>query len=229
MLGTIVNALAIVVCTLVGMALKGGIPEKYRTILVQALGLSVVYIGATSAIGNLLSENTHPLLYILSLVIGAFFGELVDIEGKLQQFGDFMEKKSKKANSNISQGFVTASLIYCVGSMAILGAIESGIHGDHSILYAKSLLDGVMSLVLASTLGIGVMLSGVSVLLYQGTITLFASSLQPYITEDMMREVSIVGGVLISVIGLNLLEITKIKVGNFLPAIFIPVIYMAFA
>lgn len=228
MLGTIVNALAIVVCTLVGMALKGGIPEKYRTILVQALGLSVVYIGATSAIGNLLAENAHPLLYILSLVIGAFFGELVDIEGKLQQFGDFMEKKSKNSNSNISQGFVTASLIYCVGSMAILGAIESGIHGDHSILYAKSLLDGVMSLVLASTLGIGVMLSAVSVLLYQGTITLFASSLQPYITEDMMREVSIVGGVLISVIGLNLLEITKIKVGNFLPAIFIPVIYMAF-
>ncbi len=228
MLGTLVNALVIALATLVGVALKGGIPEKFRQILVQALGLSVFYIGASSSIGSMQDENAHPLLFIMSLVMGTFFGEWVDIEKKLQQFGDWMEEKSKKSDSNLSQGFVTASLLYCVGSMAILGSIESGINGNHSILYAKSVLDGVMSLVLASTLGIGVILSALSVLIYQGTLTLFAAALEPYITTDMMREISTVGGILISVIGLNILEITKIKVGNFLPAIFVPVIFYLF-
>lgn len=229
MLGTMVNALVIIVCTLLGVAVKGGIPERFRLILMQALGLSVFYVGASGAISNMQAENAHPLLFIISLVVGAFLGEWIDIELKLKQFGDWVEAKSKTNDSNLSQGFVTASLIYCVGSMAIIGSIESGINGNHSILYAKSLLDGVLSVILASTLGIGVMLSAFSVLIYQGTITLFASALQPYITDDMMREVSAVGGILISVIGLNQLELTKIKVGNLLPAIFVPVVFYLFA
>lgn len=225
MFGTVINALVIVVCTLLGVAIKGGIPDKFRLILMQALGLSVLYVGASGSISSITAENAHPLLFILSLVIGAFLGEWIDIEAKLKDFGDWVENKTKKSNSNLSQGFVTATLLYCVGSMAILGSIESGINGNHSVLYAKSVLDGVMSVILASTLGIGVILSAISVLVYQGTITLFATALQPYITADMMREISAVGGILISVIGLNILELTKIKVGNFLPAIFVPVVY----
>ncbi|MFI3211819.1 MAG: DUF554 domain-containing protein, partial [Eubacteriales bacterium] len=188
-------------------------------------GLAVVYVGASGAIGNLLDENANSLLFIISLAVGTLIGEWIDIEKRLGMLGDFIEKKMSNTTSDISLGFVTASLIYCVGTMAILGSIESGIQNNHSILYAKSILDGVLSIVLASTLGIGVMFSAVSILVYQGSITLCAVALQPYITNDMMREMGIVGGILISVIGLNLLGITKIKVGNMLPAIFIPVVY----
>lgn len=185
----------------------------------------MLYIGASSSIKSMLDENAHPNLFILSLVAGCIIGEWIDIEARLKRLGDWLESKTKKSDSNLSEGFVTATLLYCVGSMAILGSIESGINGNHSVIYAKSILDGVMSVVLASTMGIGVMLSAISVLLYQGTLTLFASALQPFITEDMMREISAVGGILISVIGLNVLGLTKIKVGNFLPAIFFPVLY----
>ncbi len=223
MLGTLVNTLSIIVCSVIGMSLKGGIPPKIRNILIEALGLSVIYMGISTATTQF--PQAHPLLFIFSLVIGAGVGEWLDIEAWLEKLGNWMEEKSKKSNSNLSQGFVSATLIYCVGSMAILGSIESGINGNHSILYTKSLLDGVMSLILSSTLGMGVLLSCIPVFLYQGAMTVFAGYLQPFITEDMIREISLVGAVLISVIGTNILKITTIKVGNFLPAIAVPVIY----
>ncbi len=227
MLGTIVNAIAILLGGSLGLLLKNGIKERYRVIIIQAQGIAVVFVGVSGAITNLQEEGAHPLLFLISLTIGALIGEWIDIERRLEQIGQFIEGKMKTSSSNVALGFATASLLYCVGTMAILGSIESGINGDHSILYVKSILDGVMSIILASSLGLGVLFSAVSVIIYQGSITMCAMWLQPFITADMLREVGIVGGILITIIGLNLLEITKIKVGNMLPAVVVPVIYYA--
>ncbi|MFI3225804.1 MAG: DUF554 domain-containing protein [Clostridia bacterium] len=225
MLGTIVNTVSIIVCSLVGVLLKGGIKERYRDIIMTALGLAVLYVGAAGAISGLLDENAQPVLFIISLVIGSAMGEWIDIELRLENLGNYIQSKMSGSDSNISQGFVSASLIFCVGTMAILGSIESGIAGNHTTLYVKSMLDGVMSIILASSMGIGVMLSAVSIFVYQGAITLFAQILEPLMTADVLREINIIGGILISGIGVNILKIKKIKVGNMLPAILVPILY----
>lgn len=225
MLGTIVNAVAIIVCSLVGVLLKGGIKERYSEIIMVGLGLSVVYVGASGAISGLQDPNVEPVLFIISIVIGSAIGEWIDIELRLEKLGNFIQAKMSSKDSNISQGFVSASLIFCVGTMAILGSIESGISGNHTTLYVKSMLDGVMSVILASSMGIGVILSAVTVFIYQGAITLFAQTLEPLMTADVLREINIIGGILISGIGINILGIKKIKVGNMLPAVLIPILY----
>lgn len=225
MIGTVVNALAVIVGSFLGYIIKGRLTPRYRDILTSVLGLAVIFTGASSAIGGMLSKGAEPILYILSLVFGCVIGEFLDIEGRLNSIGDIIQSKIGSKGGNVSQGFVTASLTFCIGTMAIMGSIESGIMGVHTTLYTKSVIDGVTSIVYASTLGIGVMFSAVAVFLYQGTLTILASLVQPYITNDMMREISIVGGILIAAIGVNMLEIKKFKVGNMLPAILIPVIY----
>lgn len=227
MLGTIVNALAIIIGGSVGLFIKGGLKQKYKDIIMQTLALSVMFVGLQSALSGLLNENVEPILYILSLVIGSAIGEKIDIELRLNKLGDSIQKKmgQKAEESNIALGFVTASLVFCVGTMAILGSLESGINGNHSTLFAKSVLDGTFSTIYASTLGIGVLFSAIAVFLYQGAITVAATFIEPYLTVDMIREMSIVGGIMIFSLGLNMMEIKKIKVGNMLPAILIPVIY----
>lgn len=225
MLGTIVNAITVIICSLIGVFLKGGIKDRYQNIIMAGLGISVIYVGATTAISNLQDANANPVLFIISIVIGSIIGEWIDIELRLEHLGDFLQKKLNNSSSNISQGFVSASLIFCVGTMAILGSIESGISGNHTTLYIKSILDGVMSIILASSIGIGVILSAGTILIYQGAITIFASSLEPLMTVDVLREINIIGGILISCIGINVLGIKKIKVGNILPAIIIPFLY----
>lgn len=225
MLGTIVNTAAILAGGLVGLLIKGGLKEKYKNIVMQALALCVIFVGASSALKGLMDENAEAILFIISLVIGSGIGEFLGIENKLQSMGDYIQSKTGGKESNISQGFVTASLMFCVGTMAILGSLESGISGNHTTLFVKSVLDGTSSIIFASTLGIGVLISGVSVFLYQGALTLCASFIQPYLTSDMIREISIVGGIMIFALGLNMMEIKKIKVGNMLPAIVIPIVY----
>lgn len=225
MLGTIVNAVVVIVCSLIGVLLKGGIKERYRDIIMTGLGLSVLFVGISGAVSGLQDENVEPVLFIVSIALGSAIGEWIDIELRLERLGKFIENKMSGSNSNISQGFVSASLIFCVGTMAVLGSIDSGISGDHTTLYIKSMLDGVMSIVLASSMGIGVMLSAVTILIYQGAITLFAQALEPLMTVDVLREINIIGGILIAGIGINILEIKKIKVGNMLPAILFPIFY----
>jgi len=226
--GTIVNAIAILVGGSVGLLLKAGISDRFKGIIMQAIGLSVIFIGIKSSLGNLLQPDAHPILFIISLVIGGVLGEWMGIEIKLKAMGDFFERRFAAGDEgSFSKGFISTSILYCVGSMAILGAFQSGTQGDHSILFAKSVLDGSTAIIFASTWGPGVLLSAVSVFIYQGTLTLCAQFAEPYLTADMLREISIVGGVLITAISLNLLDIIKVKVGNYLPAIFIPVIYYA--
>lgn len=225
MLGTIVNAFAIAIGGLIGLMLRGGMKPRYKDIIISVLGLSVAFIGISTALGGLLSGEAEAILYIVSLVIGSIIGETMKIEEKLEAVGDIIQSKIGSKGGNVSQGFVTASLTFCVGTMAILGSIESGIQGVHTTLFTKSVLDGVTSIIFASTLGVGVLFSAVSVFLYQGALTMLASVVQQYMTAAMMREISIIGGIMIFAIGCNMLEIRRFKVGNMLPAILVPVIY----
>lgn len=220
MFGTIVNSLAIIGGGLIGLILKRGIREEYRNTIMDGIALSVIVIGIG---GGIVSENI--LLVVGSIVIGSILGEATRIETRLDNIGINLQKRFSKGDSNFSKAFVTASLIYCVGAMAIVGSIESGIQGDHSTLFVKSILDGITSLLFASTLGIGVIFSAIPVFLYQGSITLLANSLADILTPQVINEMSAVGGILIMAIGINLLGLKKIKVGNMLPAIFLPPIY----
>jgi len=225
MLGTIVNTLAIMIGGILGVFIKGGIKERYRDIIMHAIPLSVLFIGAAGAIQNMIDPHSHPILFIISLALGGLIGEWINIEQKLQNLGDWIQGKIGNQSGSISQGFVSASLLFCVGTMAILGSLESGLQGVHDTLFVKSILDGITACILASTLGFGVLLSAISVFIYQGSITILARIVEPYITAPMLREMGIVGGILIFSLGLGMLEIKKVKTANLLPAIFIPVIY----
>lgn len=223
--GTVVNALAIIVGTLVGVTLPK-IPEQYKTTVMQAIGLAVIVIGIDMAMGT-----QNALVLIISAVIGGLLGEAFRIEDRLNQFGvkvekAFVRKQDGKSQGKIAKGFVFATLIYCVGSMAIIGALDSGLLHNHGVLYTKSMLDGFSSIIFASTMGIGVILSAASVLVYQGAITLLASSLADFLNDSVIYEIRAVGGLMIMGIGLNLLEIKNVRVANMLPSIFIAAIIM---
>lgn len=228
LLGTIVNLICIVLGSLVGVFLTN-IPDKYKETIMQGVGLTVILIGLQMAL-----KTESIIIVLLSLVIGAIIGELLRLESVLEAFGHWIASKftNNTSDVNIAQAFVTASLLFVVGAMAILGALDSGLRGDHEVLYTKSMIDGFSSFVLTSTLGIGVILSVIPVGIYQGTITLLASKIEVLIPDalfDMLLvEITGVGGLLIVAIGLNLLKITSIRVTNILPAIFvvIPLLYM---
>lgn len=220
MIGTVVNSVAIILGSLFGIIIKQGIKDQYKKTVMDGVGLSVIIIGIT---GGIKSENI--ILVIISIVLGSIIGEAIGIEGKLDNLGEKLENLLGKEDSNISKGFVTASLVFCVGAMAIVGSLESGLMNNHNTLFAKSILDGISSIIFASTLGIGVAFSAISVLIYQGGITLLAIYLKDFLTPELILEMSAVGGILIMAIGINILEIKKIKVGNMLPSIFIPLLY----
>ncbi|MCP3876389.1 MAG: DUF554 domain-containing protein [Desulfobacteraceae bacterium] len=220
MLGTFVNCLTIIAGSLVGLLFKNGIPEKYSHTVMHSIGLSVILIGFKSAMGC-----NDLLIIIISLAIGSLIGEFIGIENYLERLGKFLEKRFSKKSSSFSEGFVTASLIYCVGSMAIVGSLESGLTGNHDTLFAKSTLDGIVSIILSASFGIGVLFSAVPVLVYQGAITLMAGLLKPLLIPAVVSQMSAIGGLLIVAIGLNMIRKDKLKVGNMLPAIFIPLIY----
>jgi uncharacterized membrane protein YqgA involved in biofilm formation len=198
------------------------IPESMRTTVMYAIGLSVIVIGLQR---GLKSENF--LIVIISLVMGAVFGELMQLEEKLNQLGLWLERKMGSVGStgkgSIAEGFVTATLIFVIGAMAIIGALDSGIRGDHDVLYTKGLIDGFTSIILTTTLGVGVIFSAIPVMLYQGIIALFATQINTFIPQVLMDqfivEMTATGGVMIFAIGLNLTGLVKIKVANLLPAI----------
>ncbi|MBI5592388.1 MAG: DUF554 domain-containing protein [Deltaproteobacteria bacterium] len=221
MFGTFVNTLAIAAGSLVGLAFRGGIPLHYQQTVIQAIGLAVVLIGMTSAL-----KTPDILVVIFSLALGSIVGEWLRIEARLNHLGRWLENKcAQSAEGGIAKGFVTASLIYCVGSMAIVGSMESGLTGNHQTLYAKSVLDGISAIIFASSLGAGVLFSAMSVGVYQGILTLSAVLMKPYLIPMVVDQMSSVGGILIMAIGFNLLEIKKMNVGNMLPAIFMPLAY----
>ena len=231
-LGTLVNVAAVIAGGAVGVFVKKGLPERFKSIIVQAIGLSVLMIGISGVMQGMLKvvddgklDRLYIMTMIFSMIIGGILGELINIEKKLDSLGNWFQKKLSKEGSSFSEGFVSASLLFCVGAMAIVGSLEDGLMGNPNTLYAKSILDGVISIVFASTLGIGVAFSSLSLLVYQGSITLLAFWVKPWLTDLVISQMSLVGSVLIFCIGINILEIRKIKVGNLLPAIFMPLLY----
>ncbi|WP_096272217.1 DUF554 domain-containing protein [Paucisalibacillus globulus] len=217
--GTLVNGGLIIIGSILGL-LFTKIPERYKETVMHGIGLAVVLIGLQMAF-----STQVIIVVLLSLLSGAIIGELLDVESKLNQFGNWVGSRIK-TNSNeesFSQGFVTASLIFVVGAMAIIGSLDSGIRGDHEVLITKGILDGFTALVLTTTLGFGVALSVVPVLLYQGTITLLATQIEQWVPEAFLHglivELTAVGGLLIVAIGLNMLKVVQIRIGNLLPSI----------
>ncbi|OCL28453.1 hypothetical protein U472_00780 [Orenia metallireducens] len=217
MKGTIVNTISIIIGGSFGMMLGTKLKNRFKEIVMQGLSLSVLLIGMQMAL-----RTDNPTYIIFSLLIGGLIGEVVNIENRLENVGKWFERKLGN-KGRVAEGFVQCSLIYCVGAMAIMGAIQDGLQHDPSILYAKALLDGFSAIAFASTLGIGVILSSIPVFLYQGIITLLATQAKVFLTSSIIIEMTATGGLLILAIALNMLNITKIKVGNLLPAIFIVV------
>ena len=214
MTGTLVNTAAIVAGSLAGAVIGSRLPDRIKTIVMQALGLSVVLIGLQMAL-----SGTRPLLAIGSLLAGAVTGELMNIERAVANLGERLKKRLRSDSSTFVQGFVTASILYCTGAMVIVGSIRDGTVGDPSILYIKALLDGVASVAFASSLGLGVAFSALSVFVVQGSITLLSSQLTFLQEPAVIEAVTATGGLLILGIGINILEIRKIRVGNLVPAL----------
>lgn len=221
MIGTIVNSLAVVIGCLIGFIFKGRLKTNISNTIMSGLGLCILYIGVS---GALKGEDT--LLMIICIVIEALIGELINIDNWLNRLGQAVERKVNKGGKNnisIAEGFVSASLLFCVGAMAIVGALESGLRGNYDTLFAKSLLDGITSIILTSTLGIGVVFSAITIFVYQGAITLGAGMLANVLSETVINNMTGVGSLLIIGLGLNILGVTKIKVANLLPAVILPV------
>lgn len=225
LIGTILNCAGILVGTAAGLLLGKLIPERLSSAVTKAVALCVFYIGVS---GMLADEDT--LVLILSMVLGTIVGELLRLDDRLNGLGERIERSFAKhgVRGRVSEGFVTASLLFCVGAMAIVGSLESGLSGNHATLYAKTILDTVSSVVYGSTMGFGVALSALPVLLYQGAITLGASLLSPLLTDPVIAEMKAVGSLLIVALSLNMLGLTKIKVMNSVPAVFFPILLCTF-
>ena len=223
MLGIWANPAAIVLGGLLGCLLRGGIREKYKATINYGLALCVMIIGIS---GALKTQNT--LCMIVSVIVGSVIGEWLRIEDGIGRLGDWAQGKLSQGDTGFSAGFVNASLLFCVGAMAVVGALEAGLQNKPDTLLAKSALDGVFSIILASTYGPGVIFSAVPILLYQGGIALLAGVLSPLLTDALINEMSAVGSLLIVAIGINSLDCLKsrIRVGNMLPAILIPCAYL---
>jgi len=217
MQGTLVNVVAVVIGALTGRWLGHYLSERLRQTLMVALGLAVLLIGLQLSI-----QSRQLMIVIASLIVGGLIGEGVGIERRLEQFGLSLQRRFSGAGK-VAEGFVTASLLYCVGAMAIMGALQDGLGGPPTILYAKAALDGVASVALASTLGIGVLFSIVPLLLYQGAITLLAGLATQVLTDPVIVEMNAVGGLLIVSIAIDLLGIKRLPVGNLLPSVFVAV------
>lgn len=227
MLATIINVIAVVVGSSIGLLLKKGISKKVTDAMMQALGLCVLFIGIQ---GSLIGEKT--LVIIISMVLGAFIGESIDIDAKLNKAIGKLENKFSKKQSNdslsLSQGIISASVLFCVGSMTIVGCLNAGFNHDYTLLLTKSALDFCSSIIFASTMGLGVLLSAIVVLVYQGGLTLLAIWIAPYLTTPIINEMTCVGCLIVIGSGLNLLGLTKLKLMNYIPAMFLPIILCLF-
>ncbi len=219
MIGTIVNVGAVILGSIIGIILRKKLPEKLTTIAFQAIGLFTIFLGITMAL-----KTEHYLILIFSLIMGSIVGQLLDIDAWLTRISDSLKKKWHSKNDKFSEGLVTAFLLFCMGSMTILGAIEEGLGGNPNLLLTKSLLDGFASIALAAALGIGVMLSVIPLLIYQGGLTLFARLFEQSVTMPIINELTAVGGIILTGLGISILEIKKLKVINMLPSLVIVII-----
>lgn len=214
--GPLYNALLIIAGSLLGIGIGRFLPDRIRLIVFQGLGLCTLTIGMQMAL-----LTAEPLVLVLSLLLGGILGELIGIEDKCLALGTKLKSRFGKQNPQFSEGFVNASILFCVGAMAILGSFEEGLKGEVTITMTKSIMDAFASIALASAYGIGVAFSGLSVFIYQGLLVVFASSLQSIISPEIMNELTALGGVMILAISLNLFNLLQIRLSNFLPALLI--------
>jgi len=225
MIATIINCILVLIGSFVGILFKNRISQRLAISITHALGLCVLGIGISSAV-----KTQNVLCVIICMVVGTLLGEALNIEGRLDGAGEYLRVKLVKQgeNSRFTEGFVTASVLYCVGSMAIMGALEAGINHNYSILISKGVIDGVTSISFAAAMGVGVAFSVVPMLIYQGALTLLASVAGPYLGAAVVIEMSAVGGTIIAGIAINMLGLgkNKLRVGNLLPAIFLPIAYI---
>ncbi len=232
MLGTIINSVTIIVASLIGITLKKVIDEKYEKPLMQVIGLSVIIISIlgviTSAITieNGILKSQGEILLLISLVLGVLIGEFLKIDDRINNFGKLIEDKFKLGN--FSKGFIMSTIIFCAGAMAIFGPIQNAIENKIDILLIKSMLDGILALILSSTMGIGVIFSAVSVFLYQGFFALLAHTISPILTPEVMVSINMIGYSIMATIGINQMGIAKVKTANLVPALIVPVIYHSF-
>lgn len=224
MLGTVVNTATVVLGSSIGLLIKKGIPTRISDQLMKALGLCTIYIGINGAF-----KGENMLIMIISMVVGTLIGEAIDIDKRVNSGVRKLEKKFNKDGSNsIAEGFINASLLFCIGSMTVVGALNAGLLGDNTMLFTKSTLDFCSSIIFASTLGIGVLFAAAFVLLYQGGLTLLASVIAPVLSTTVINEMTCVGSLIIIATGFNLLGITKLKLMNYLPAMFLPILLCMF-
>lgn len=228
LVGTLVNTGAVIAGSLIGLLLGNVLPERLRDTVMKGLGLCTLFIGITGMLGG-----SNALITIISIAIGAVIGELCDLDGHLNRFAEGLEKKfqrDKRGGPSLAEGFVTASLVFCVGAMTIVGALNDGLTGNHEILFTKATLDFVASIIFASSLGIGVMMAAAAVLVIEGSIACLASLVAPLLQQDpaTIPEMTVVGSVLIMGLSLNMLGVTKLKIMNYVPAIFLPILLCLF-
>jgi len=214
MLGTIVNTGTVVGGALIGVLIHSRMPERITKTTFQGIGLFTLYIGFTMA-----AKTGNVLIMVFSIVLGAIFGELMNLEARMEKVSEWGKRKVGSKNDKFTEGFITAFMLFCMGSMTILGSIEEGLGGEPTLLLAKSFLDGFGAVALASSLGIGVLFSAVPLFFYQGGLTLLAGLVQGYLTEPIINEVSAVGGLMLIGLGITILEIKKLKILNLLPAL----------
>jgi uncharacterized membrane protein YqgA involved in biofilm formation len=233
-MGTLVNMAAILIGSTVGLLFRSILKQRFKDTIMHALGLAVMFIGISGALQGLLKiekgsiETTNVIFMVVCLALGAFLGELLDIEARLERFGEYMKKTLKvkgEKGQNFVEGFVSSSLLYCIGAMAIIGALNDGLKGEASTLYAKAIIDGTVSVFIASTLGIGVFFSVIPLGIYQGFITFAAKYVEPLLSDGLILNVSFIGSIIIFGLGINMIFGKKIKCGNLLPAVLIPIIY----
>ena len=235
-LGTLINVAAILICGTIGLFIKKGLNQKIIDSVMRAIGVAVMFVGISGALTGLLYvkpdgslETQGAMMLIISLILGTFLGELLKIEDGLENIGNKLKDKVKsKDGGNFTEAFVSTTLIFCVGAMAIVGSLNDGLRGDYSMLAAKSVLDGIIALITASTMGVGALFSAIPVLIYQGAITLLAEFISPILSEQLISNLSYIGSALIFGIGVNQVFGKKIKTGNMLPALLIPIIYELF-
>lgn len=221
MIGTIVNTCTILAGSVIGSVIKKGIKQQYQDALLNAMGLAAVALGINTLVQNM-PESKFPVLFILSLAAGSLFGYIVDLDKRFQNLTD---RFAASSGSNLAQGLSTGIMLFCIGTLSILGPIESALHGNHTFLFTNATLDFVTSMVLASTYGIGIAIAAAVLFLWQGGIYLLATCVASSLSADLLTEVSIIGGILIFSSGLSILKIKDLKALNMLPSLFVPVIW----
>jgi uncharacterized membrane protein YqgA involved in biofilm formation len=238
MIATVVNAIAIIIGTLIGLVFKKGFSKRATESVYNATGIISLVIGFSMALGG-----RHILAMALSIIFGGLIGTALDVEGAIYRLGEFLRKRFARtgtaaqaaetaadgslatdAPAGFAYGFLNASVLFCVGAMALVGSFKAGTEGDYSLLLTKSVMDGFIAIMFAGAMGIGVGFSALSVLVYQGALTLLSSWIRPFVSEAMITELSAVGGALVVMIGINLLGLKKIRTGDFLPALAVIVV-----